>query len=413
MSNNKAIPYADLLITLTSAFTPRWSDNGSGAARDGFFWHPVPQYAGTFRAAGSVAAPHHADLNNNFAAVLLADNPATRKQGATGPAVAPPVDYVKVWDDEGSGAASDGSFWRPVAPRGYIALGDVAVGGRGKPSLEEVWCVRVDLVSDGVYAPGSVWDDIGSGAARDASFWEVQPKPGTGAGEFIPVLAGTFRAVGGYDKPDGSLAKVPALWVPRSKGGVPSRPPVLEEADMPEVGDTFGEVPASSVTLPFTSFFSPGDRQALDGISDPFCTVTKNVSWVVLEKYPNYRATPYVQKQSLTTGIKKKKEETVEHSAGVTISSEVGYGLSKWSVSLNYQFSFSQTSSIEEVQERTISKTITVAPHTVAIAWGKRVVILGIRSDGSRIEAEVMFNASEEVAVTDIAVKETAVPPPK
>ncbi len=137
------------------------------------------------------------------------------------------------------------------------------------------------------------------------------------------------------------------------------------------------------------------------------------MSWVVLEKYPNYRATPYVQKQSLTTGIKKKKEETVEHSAGVTISSEVGYGLSKWSVSLNYQFSFSQTSSIEEVQERTISKTITVAPHTVAIAWGKRVVILGIRSDGSRIEAEVMFNASEEVAVTDIAVKETAVPPPK
>ena len=51
-----------------------------------------------------------------------------------------------------------------------------------------------------------------------------------------------------------------------------------------------------------------------------------------------------------------------------TISSEVGYRLSNWSVSLNYQFSFSQSCSIEGVQEWAMSKTITVAPHTVAIA---------------------------------------------
>ena len=104
-------------------------------------------------------------------------------------------------------------------------------------------------------------------------------------------------------------------------------------------------------------------------------------------------------------GVRKTKSESTSHTTGVTISSEVGYGLSKWSVSLNYQFSFSQSSSIEEVQERTMSKTITVAPHTVAIAWGKRIVIQGVRSDGSRIEGEVAFNASEEVAVTDAPVK--------
>lgn len=35
MSDNKTLSYGDLVVTLTSAFTPRWNDSGSGANRDG------------------------------------------------------------------------------------------------------------------------------------------------------------------------------------------------------------------------------------------------------------------------------------------------------------------------------------------------------------------------------------------
>jgi hypothetical protein len=35
MAENKTLAYGDLLVTLTSDFTLRWTDSGSGANRDG------------------------------------------------------------------------------------------------------------------------------------------------------------------------------------------------------------------------------------------------------------------------------------------------------------------------------------------------------------------------------------------
>jgi hypothetical protein len=48
----KTHEYGDLIVTLTSAYDWRWSDRGSGAGRNGGFWHPQPQ--GALRAGGSV-----------------------------------------------------------------------------------------------------------------------------------------------------------------------------------------------------------------------------------------------------------------------------------------------------------------------------------------------------------------------
>jgi hypothetical protein len=399
----KTHEYGDLIVTLTSAYDWRWSDRGSGAGRNGGFWHPQPQ--GALRAGGSVGVGHYNDLRNNWAVLLIGDNPSKRPAGK-GPAVQSPVDYQGLWNDKGSGSKDDGSFWRPVAPPGYITLGDVSWGGHGKPPVDQVWCLRADLVSDGVFKDASVWDDNGSGANSDGSFWEVIPRAGNSASEYIPVLAGTFRCNSGYNKPDPSLAKVPALYLPKPRKVFSPSPPDIKRDAIPETGETFSQAEQNAVTLPFTSFFDPNDRGSLDNIQDPFCTVTKVVSWLVLEKFPNYQASPYTQTQSVMTGIKKTSSTTTTNTAGITISSEVGYGLAKWSVSLNYQFSLSTSSSFEEVQERTMTKTITVAPHTVAIAWAKRVIIQGVRSDGSRIADETSFNASEEIAVTDVALKD-------
>lgn len=394
--------YGPLIITLTSAYDWRWNDRGSGADRDGGFWHPKPQ--GGLRAVGSVAVGNYNDLNNNWAVMLVGDNPDNHRPGEA-PAVQSPVDYQGLWNDKGSGSASDGSFWRPVAPAGYIALGDVAWGGYDKPPTDQVWCIRADLVSDGAFNENSVWDDRGSGADSDSSFWEIIPRARNSASEYIPVLAGTFRFNGGYSSPDPSLAKVPSLYVPKPINQSSPSPPQITASTIPDTGETFSQTAQTAITLPFTSLFEPSDRASLDLLStSPFCTVTKSTSWLVLEKFPNYQSVPYTQTQTVMTGVRKSTSSTTSHTTGVTISSEVGYGLSKWSVSLNYQFSLSTTSSFEEVQERTMSKTLTVAPHTVAIAWAKRVTIQGVRADGSRIGVETTFNASEEIAVTEVPV---------
>ncbi|KAL2129179.1 hypothetical protein VTI74DRAFT_8107 [Chaetomium olivicolor] len=399
---NQTQVYGDLLVTMTSAYDWRWNDRGSGADRDGAFWHPKPQR--DMRPMGSVVAPHHRDLPNQWAVLLVGDDPSKRPVGK-GPAVRAPIDYQPLWTDRGSGSSADGSFWRPVAPPGYIAVGDVANAGYSKPDLDQVWCLRADLVADGVYKDSAVWDDKGSGAKADASFWDIIPRASNSASEYIPVLAGTFRCNMAYQQPDLSLAKVPALYVPKPTKPFSPAPPEVTKDILPEVGDTFSSIAHSSVTLPFTCFFDPVDRASLDNIATPFCTITKQVAWVVLQKFPNYQNSPYTQSQTVTTGIRKTDSTTTSHTAGVTISSEVGYGLAKWSVSLNYQFSFSQSSSVEEMEERTMTKTITVAPQTVAIAWGKRITITGVRADGSRIQDERAFNASDEIAVTDVLVK--------
>lgn len=80
-----------------------------------------------------------------------------------------------MWKDEKSGAAKDGSFWRPIPPNGYVALGDVAQSKWSAPSVNDVWCVRADLAKQGSFGSNSIWDDKESGAKTDVSIWEVRP----------------------------------------------------------------------------------------------------------------------------------------------------------------------------------------------------------------------------------------------
>ncbi|KAL6882932.1 hypothetical protein HDV57DRAFT_465618 [Trichoderma longibrachiatum] len=132
--------------------------------------------------------------------------------------------YERIWKDEGSGADRDGSFWRPVAPAGYVALGDVASGAGwdAAPSVDDVWCVRGDLVTRGGFRPESAWDDKGSGAASGrlgvgGGCWRAAERLrgcqlgavcGRGRGPDTRVFVGPMRAVAGYDEPDASLALV-------------------------------------------------------------------------------------------------------------------------------------------------------------------------------------------------------------
>ena len=83
-------------------------------------------------------------------------------------ALARPTGYTRIWVDDGSGADKDGSCWRPEPPEGYVALGDVFVRGRSKPSVDDVMCVRSDLVIRGQLG-GTIWKDRGSGGRR--RFW--------------------------------------------------------------------------------------------------------------------------------------------------------------------------------------------------------------------------------------------------
>ncbi|KAF4210319.1 hypothetical protein CNMCM5878_004636 [Aspergillus fumigatiaffinis] len=179
--------YGDLVVTFTSAYDWVWNDRGSGAIRDGAFWHPKPQ--GSLRPLGSIGINNYSNVNGQQAALLVGANPNNPPSGGM-PAVANPIGYTLIWTDKGSHTMRDCSFWRPVAPSGYVSLGDVAQLGWNK----------------------SLWNDRRSGADKDVSIWEIHPYiSGANGSESMPIPAGTFRSNQSHSKPDPGLALVPLL----------------------------------------------------------------------------------------------------------------------------------------------------------------------------------------------------------
>ena len=112
-------------------------------------------------------------------------------------ALAKPTSYSLVWKDTGTGATADGSIWHPVCPDGYQALGDVAQHGYEMPSVYEVVCVRTsDLVRA---TEGSlIWTDRGSGGDFDFSAWGVRF-----SNDYQSL--GLFYGSNRYDRPSAGL----------------------------------------------------------------------------------------------------------------------------------------------------------------------------------------------------------------
>ncbi|KAB8245580.1 hypothetical protein BDV35DRAFT_381266 [Aspergillus flavus] len=170
---NKTYEYGELVVTLTSSFNAIWNDVGSGTTRDG-----------GFRPLGTSGALDW-----------------SKSTSSSNPPVKAPTSYTQLWADKGSGAKLNGSFWRPIAASGYIAMGDVVQSGYTTPSTSKVWCLRSDLVADGQYA--------------DERFRNTQPVP-------------TFTA-----------------------------------STIPSTGTTYTWVGQCEVTLPFTSFYDDADQRSL------------------------------------------------------------------------------------------------------------------------------------------------------
>lgn len=157
-------------------FALQWNDNGSGGWFDGAFYRPLAPH-GFYPLAHVGQQDYGVTRGYTFAARELVPG-----------ALAPPVAYSKLYDDSGSGADLDGSFWRPQPPPGYVCLGDVAGAGHDAPPLDAIRCVRDDLVRPGAIGNG-VWNDRGTGADMTFGSWQVVPTDDDGL--FVGAFVGS------------------------------------------------------------------------------------------------------------------------------------------------------------------------------------------------------------------------------
>ncbi|KAB8267796.1 hypothetical protein BDV30DRAFT_231262 [Aspergillus minisclerotigenes] len=298
-------------MCLSHGFNAIWNDAGSGATRDGGFWHPITQ--GTLRPPGSMAVENFKELNGQRAALLI----GAKSTSSSNPPVKAPTSYTQLWADKGSGAKLNGSFWQPIAPSSYIAMGDVVQSGYTTPSTSK-------------YADESVWDDKMSGVGGNVSIWEVYPFPNNISGtEFLIDFAEFTQPV-----------------------------PTFTASTIPSTGTTYTWVGQCEVTLPFTSYYDDTHQRSLQLIRNPFRQVSRSITWYVEGSYINNRAGSITRSKQVTTGVSSGESTELAHSTGVSISASTGLSV-KLRINLNYQFTHSSSSTYKIKAQRADGSIVT------------------------------------------------------
>ena len=181
---------AALQILTTNQGKLIYSDRGTGADTDLSVFQPdIPN---GYYMIGHFGQPNHQNSMNGVVPLI---------KPLDGSAVAPPSSFESMYSDQGSGGDQDVTFWRVIAPPGYVAVGDIVNIGYNPPpaSIKDIYrCVRSDLVAQGVINR-SVWTDRGSGASKDGSMWYVQPS--------TQGITGYFKVQRGYNAPGSVYAQ--------------------------------------------------------------------------------------------------------------------------------------------------------------------------------------------------------------
>lgn len=158
-------------------FEHKWDDKGSGGHECGSFFRIVPP-SGCFSLGDYAQASYEKPTLNGIRVIKPLEDGV----------VTPPVNFERIWNDAGSGAKEDGSFWRPIPESGYVSLGTVVQSGNDKPDLKSVVCVREDLVVP-AKAGSEIWSSRGTDSNVNFAAWAVEPsdKSGLRCGTFVGI----------------------------------------------------------------------------------------------------------------------------------------------------------------------------------------------------------------------------------
>lgn len=323
------IIYKDLEIGFASQFRWRWDDRGSGADRDGSFFKAENLPEGFYRLGDLAVAGYPRDNNgddvggvNNCVVAIVKD--------LSGSALAVPERMEQTYGDWGSGADRDGSFWRIIAPAGYVALGDICTEGYDEPDKNQYRCVRKDLVVSGV-VDGAIWDDRGSGADNDVALWGLHP-PMAADSEFY-FTSGSFLANGASTDTAVDPARAYAL-----RGAIAVEQPSVQRPPAPVLRSRDQPVALEDTIVEYVSIL-PWYAVRDDGLN----TVQK------LSQSPTYRL---VRKDRYKLASFIRNDGNTEQ--GATLSYTEGYDESETK-------SFSETTSIELGMEYKVTDAFKVS----------------------------------------------------
>lgn len=396
--NPQILETEELLISFSQTFQFRWNDSGSGVSIDGSYWHPVATNG--FKALGSLGFRQYYDPNGKHGVMVV-----KAKNGSD--ALASPVDYTLVWNDVGSGASNDGSFWIPVPPAGYKAMGIVAQKGYNKPGLDDVACIRQDLTVP-AESGDLIWGFCNTLISPPYCFnsWKIEP-PFAGPHEGAYLSPGTFIAQQTQNPPSvHSAMNVVNITLPML-AETPYREyvPTLKGYDPPP--DETIPILAREMLVPCTILGDPqyADDQMWRISNSPFYRLERQVFYKLL--YHNHNQTSVLQHNSYTRTIgvttSESNEFWSETSISVTAESGISIGMisGKVSVTVSKSFGYSTMTSVSELQQDEYESGVDVPPGKAVAIWQRYNRFVLKRHNGTSLEPVKAWEFGINSFVTD------------
>jgi len=287
----------ELLVKFTDQFGGRFHDSGSGADNDGDFYHPIAP-AGYYP-LGSIGYRGYQNPNNLKTAVIVVKDKGTN---TANPPLKAPVGYEHIWNNGiwflgfvwSPDGSDTGSFWRPIPPDGYVALGVVVhnwVGGTDAvandprnqpPPLDAVMCVREDLTQTAKIG-GFVWHDGGNGLPDRFFRADQLLVPDNNADyESMHLAPGTFignptHNVNDISNPVANVLKIdPQVLVDADYHSNLLRPKL---SSLAEPGNLTQPLKTRAILVPFTAFFDAGKDINWKVANSPFYLLERTYSW--------------------------------------------------------------------------------------------------------------------------------------
>jgi hypothetical protein len=318
-----------------------------------------------------------------------------KEDGVTG-ALAPPDSFAREGWGLTRGGDLAGTFYTPICPAGYVALGTVLGKRNGNtavpPTTDDVTCVREDLTFDARVDPSSAYlsDRFPAGAA--SGMWQITI-PQLSLHEEAFLETGTFLMQGPEYTCTGVLAGSQCWAEPRSH-------PVLHvlAVDLPMIIDTpestrmpaltgFDQPPMETVPIgtktmlvPFTALLGGTDFGGADVHWMVHNSPMVQVERVIYNRlmYHGINNTSVTQENHLefVSGVSTTDSETFSHTAGISITVESGVEFmgmgGSVSVTASYEFGYQSAHSVTALRESHIVVTIFTVPGKAAACWQQR-----------------------------------------
>ncbi|MER5929908.1 Vps62-related protein [Streptomyces sp. NPDC002054] len=405
----KTMAFGELELAFTDKFSWCWDDEDTGGEHWVSFWHPEAPKG--FLPLGTMAIPAwgSANLNPTTGAKKVTDHVVAlcvKESGTTAkdmaPPLAAPIAYEKIWRDVGTGGKYKGSLWRPIPPEGYVAMGCVVPkDSYEEPSLDAVTCVRADLTDQSTAT--LVYNDKGTGGKEAVSAWRNDVPPAyvdnTSGDTRALISANTFTSHAAYGKPK-SLPDMRVLCLPMPTVKEPW-PPAPELSGRSRPAERTDPVTANALWIPFTAV-SDSERSVPWKLQhSPFYRIERKVSWELVDHIDNNTESPAKLSRAITTGVEKESAHAFQLSTGISVNATAGVSgvVASASVSTTYslELGFSQSTSVKELESKTVTVEKDVLPDTSLAVWVGSNSLQVVRADHTLVGSPLQFRGKNSV----------------